>query len=101
MLYMVTIVHSPESCPMSNPEVRNKALAGSKKTPELIKSLGVTSQGSWTNLLNHTTYMVVDAPDPHTMTRLLNDAGYLDWNNITVEPVMPTREATEKYSRQT
>jgi hypothetical protein len=97
MLYMVVATHNTGDCPMTNLEVRNKTLAASKRSPEVSKSLGITQQGSWTNLANHTVYTLIDAPNAHAISQMMQELQMLDWNIATIEPVFVTQEVMAKY----
>jgi hypothetical protein len=90
MLYMVIVTHSEDNCPLVSKSVRNTGLASARRE-EIAKTLGITSKGSWTNLLSHTTYTVVDAPNAHAISQWLLENKILDWNKAVVEPVI-TRE---------
>jgi hypothetical protein len=100
MLYMVIATHTPDNCPMINQAVKNKVFTGLQKSPDVAKTLGVTQQGSWTNLLSHTIYNIVDAPNAHAITQWLNDCLMLDWNTVTVEPILVTSEIMAKQIKQ-
>jgi hypothetical protein len=99
MLYMVIATHTSDNCPMINQAVKNKVFAGVQKSLEISKALRITQQGSWTNLLSHKIYNIVDAPDAHAITQWLNDCLMLDWNTVTVEPILPTQEIMAKQMK--
>ena len=96
MLYMVMANHSPESCPMSNKALREKIMADNQQTPEVMKKYSVTSQGAWTFVGGHVTYMMVDAPNAHVISQLLMELGIMDWNTVVINPVVTTQEAMAK-----
>ena len=88
MLHMLVGTHSADTCAFAVPEWRNKALADFKRRDEVTKKLGITLQGSWVNMPNHTMYMVFDAPNAHVVNQMAIELGLMDWNTIVVSAVM-------------
>jgi hypothetical protein len=92
---MVVMTHTADDCPLNNREIREKSESNSKRTADVAKSLGITSKGYWMNLLNHTVYILLDAPNDHVISQMLLNLHYLDWNIAVVNPVITPQELSE------
>jgi hypothetical protein len=68
MLFHITHVHTPETCPYHN---REKARATFGKIFGSAKQLGVTLVGVWVDAPAHTFYMVVEADSAQKIEELL------------------------------
>ena len=93
MLYMVISTHNPETCPMINAKSMEKMVYGSKHMAEVSKSLGITVQGSWTDMSAHTIYMLINAPKPETLGQMAMELHLMDWNISNAHPVITMQEA--------
>ena len=71
MLFHITHVHTPESCPYNNPE---KARATFGKMLSSAESLGVTLVGVWVDAPAHTIYIVAEADSSQKLTEMLGPA---------------------------
>jgi hypothetical protein len=90
---MVVATHGPESCPMTNAALAQKVLAANQRTGDVAKKLGVTIQGTWTNMPSHKTFMLVDAPNAHVLDQMAIELKLMDWNTIVVYSVVTMQEA--------
>ena len=93
MLHMVVATHGPDTCAAVIPRVTEMAKAGFQQIGEAAKKLGITVQGTWTNMPAHTMYILVDAPNAHVVSQLSRDIHLMDWNTVVVNPVVPLEEA--------
>jgi hypothetical protein len=93
MLHMLTAIHGPETCAMVIPEIREKSLTAFKRRDEVAKKLGITFQGAWTNMPNHTMYFLVDAPNAHVVNQMAMELHLMDWNTVTVSPLLTLEES--------
>ena len=93
MLHMVVATHGPDTCAAVVPEVAEMAKAGFQQIGEAAKKLGITVQGTWTNMPAHTLYILVDAPNAHVVSQLFRDIHLMDWNTVVVNPVVTLQEA--------
>ncbi len=93
MLHMVVATHGPDTCAAVVPEVTEIAKAGFQQMGEAAKKLGITVQGTWTNMSAHTIYILVDAPNAHVVGQLSRDIHLMDWNTVVVNPVVILQEA--------
>jgi hypothetical protein len=81
MLFHLTHVHTPESCPSHNPE-------GMKKMAQLMKSAeerGVRIHGMWTCTWQHTIYGVIEAESADALEAWTEPA--LEIGQATITPV--------------
>ena len=69
MLFHITHVHTPESCPYNDPE---RASATFGKMLGSAESLGVTLHGAWVDAPAHTVYFVVETDSSDKLEELLS-----------------------------
>jgi len=100
MLHMVVGTHGPDTCAAVVPEVRDKALSALKRMDEVAKRLGITVQGSWTNMPGHTLYFVVDAPNAHVVNQMTVELQLMDWNTVVVNPIITMQEAMARLQQR-
>ncbi len=93
MLHMVVVTHGPDTCAVSNPEVREIAMGGMQRMGEAAGALGATIQGVWTNMPAHVIYFLVDAPNAHVVNQLAADLRLMEWNTVVVNPVITMDQA--------
>ena len=93
MLHMLLAIHGPDTCAAAVPAIREIAMEGFQKMDEVTKALGITVQGSWANMPAHVPYLVVDAPNAHVVNQLARESRLMEWNTVTVTPVLTLNEA--------
>ena len=93
MLHMMLTTHGPDTCSAVVPAIRDIAMEGFQKMEERAKALGITIQGSWANMPAHVIYMVVDAPNAHVVNQLARESRLMEWNTVTVNPILTLDEA--------
>ena len=71
MLFHITHVHTPETCPYHDPE---KARATFGKVLGSAEQLGVTVVGAWVDAPAHTVYIVVESDSSQKIEELLAPA---------------------------
>lgn len=71
MLFHITHVHSPESCPYHNPE---KARDTFGKILASTTELGVNLIGAWVDAPAHTVYLIVETDSAQKIEELLAPA---------------------------
>ncbi len=71
MLFHITHVHTPETCPFHNPE---KARATFGKIFGSAEQIGVTVVGVWADAPAHTLYIVVETDSAQKIEELLGPA---------------------------
>lgn len=98
---MVLMTHGPETCAAAHPEIAEIMQTGMGKLDEVASRLGITVQGSWSNMAAHAIYMVVDAPNAHVVNQLARETRFMDWNTVVVSPVLALEEAAANISAGT
>ncbi len=93
MLHMVVATHGPDTCAAVVPAAAEMAKAGFQQLGGAAKKLGITVQGTWTNMPAHIMYILVDAPNAHVVNQLFRDIHLMDWNTVVVNPVITLQEA--------
>ena len=93
---MVVVTHSPDTCPTNNPEAMTKVMATLGRIGEAAGKLGITVQGSWTNMPAHALWFVLDAPNGRVVNQLMIELKLQEWNIIVVHPVSTLEEAVEE-----
>jgi hypothetical protein len=96
MLYMIIATHTPETCPMVNATSMEKMVSGTKRMAEVSNALGVSVQGSWTDMPAHTIYMLVDAPKAEALGQMAMELHLMDWNTSVAHPVITMQEALSR-----
>jgi hypothetical protein len=90
---MIVATHGPDTCPMNDAALAKKVLAASQRIPAVSKKLGVTVQGSWTNMPGHITFMLVDASNAHVLNEMAIELQLMNWNTVVMYPVTTLQEA--------
>jgi hypothetical protein len=98
MLYMVINTHSAESCAFrSDDEAQHLETAFDRFTAE-AGGKGVSVQGSWINRAAHEAFLLVDAPDTHTIDELLVSTGLVGRTSTRVLSVIALDDAVTPYT---
>ena len=93
MLHMVEIHHGPETCSMGHPELQGKVQTLRTNMDKVLSAHGAKMQGGWTDMPNHTVYMLVDADSGHVVNDVLRELELMTWNTCTVHPVVTLQES--------
>ena len=93
---MVVVTHSSDTCPTNNPEAMTKVMATLGRVGEAAGKLGITVQGSWTNMPAHALWFVLDAPNGHVVNQLMIELKLQEWNIIVVHPISTLEKAVEE-----
>jgi hypothetical protein len=96
MLYMVIATHTPDNCPMTNKVSMEKMVSGTKNMDKVAKALGITIQGSWTDMPAHTIYMLIEAPKAEALGQMAMELHLIDWNTSVAHPVITMQEALSR-----
>lgn len=100
MLHMIVSTHGPDTCPAVVPALAQKMTANNKRTNDVAKALGVTIQGTWTDMPSHTIFMLVDAPNAHVLGQMAMELHLIDWNKSRVYPVITMQEAITQLQKR-
>ena len=93
MLYFASLTHSPDKCPGVALEIRDRVVRMTSTMTEVLRTHGCTFQGGWVSKSAHLTFLVIDAPNAHTVDDALVDLGLAVWNTATIYPVVTLEEA--------
>ncbi|MDA1127679.1 MAG: hypothetical protein O2913_03135 [Chloroflexi bacterium] len=93
MLYMMSLSHSPDSCPGVNNEIRDRVLIAKSTMTDVLQTHGCTFQGGWVSKSAHLTFILLDAPNGHAADDVAIDLGLAVWNTNTIYPVITFEEA--------
>ena len=93
MLFHVTHVHTPETCPGHDPE-QVKATFGQLMAN--VEEEGVDLIGAWVDVTAHTFFMILDADDAGQLFRVLDPA--LTIATADISPVMDAAAALKERS---
>jgi hypothetical protein len=96
MLYMIVSTHSPDTCPLVNFTSMQKMVSANQRMADVSKALGITVQGSWTDMPAHTIYMLLDAPKPEVLGQMAMELHLIDWNTSVIHPVITMQEAMSR-----
>ena len=90
-IFIVSMKHTPESCPMFNNDVKKKFKEAVGKREESAKKLGVKGISAYTSTLSHLIFLVIEAPSQQAVESHLVESGFAFWNSVEiltqVEPV--------------
>ena len=87
--------HSPQNCALVSHEVRGQALQIIQRMDDVAEAHGCRLEGAWGNLVAHTTFFLVDAPNAHTLEDMLVELGVIGLNSVEIYPVRPQAEVFE------
>ncbi|MEE9198745.1 MAG: DUF3303 family protein [Dehalococcoidia bacterium] len=93
MLYMVIATHGPETCAAVVDEAKKRALAMGPRMEEASKAHDCTIQGGWISRSNHTSYLLVEAPNAHAIEDTIWDLELAHWNTVAIHPVVTVEDA--------
>lgn len=89
--------HTPQSCPLSNNDVRNKFKEVIGKRDEVAKKLGVKVVSAYSPIHEHRIFFIVDAPSQQAVESYFVEIGYLFWNAIeTLTEVQLSEDVIKK-----
>ena len=93
MLFHITHVHSPETCPYHHPETARETFG---KMMHSAEGIGVNLIGSWVDAPDHTIYLVVETDSVQKLEEFLAPAF-----EIGVAETRPVSNAMEVLQRTT
>jgi hypothetical protein len=96
---MIIATHSPDMCPMVNPQIKEKSLPMLQKLEDIARAAGATVVGSWTDIPAHTIYVIVDASNAHVVSKAMIDTHLMEWNIVKVSPLTDMKEVVSMLSK--
>ena len=76
-LHMVVMDHTPESCGHRNSENRTAFGDGFQQLARSVANHRASIAGAWINSGAHRHFLLIDAPDAHTVNAILGESGLL------------------------
>jgi hypothetical protein len=76
-----------------------KMISANQRMSDVAKALGVTVQGSWTDMPAHTIFMLLDAPKPEALGQMAMELHLMDWNTSIAHPVVTMQEALARVQQ--
>jgi len=100
VLHLIIATHGPDTCPASRQDIRETFLGELGNLGQTAQALDATVVGSWNDMTGHTLYLVIDAPDAHTVQRLAANARLMDWGTVDVKPLVELSEAVARIAQR-
>jgi hypothetical protein len=91
MHHLVTITHTPQTCPAAHAPVRTEALPGLARLLDGDPARPVTLVDGWASMPGHFFTLVVDAPDAHAVHDAFAAWGFGGWSTVSIEPMVTLR----------
>ena len=88
LLHMVTLRHSPETCPAARPDLQDKCGAALGKVRAGSPEAGVVVRNWWADTPGHLFYFLVEAPNAHAIARLVSQLELMHWSTLEVRAVV-------------
>lgn len=89
---LVTMSHDPQSCALTDPDRAQRARQAMTSLDSMAEERGVTVHAGYANVVEHRTYLDVQAPDVATVEQLLIDNRMFAQNSCRIEMVRPMPE---------
>ena len=93
MLHMVVLTHGPDTCAAAHKEYGDMVREAMAHKDEASKKHGATIQGGWVDAPAHLFYLLVDAPNAHTVNSLMAELKFFLWNTVDIHPIVTLEEA--------
>jgi muconolactone delta-isomerase len=93
VLYHVTATHSPDNCPLYDPDMRDDLEEGMTATEDMARELGVTILFLVTAAPDHVFYSLLEADDFTAIQRVLTALPMRQ--EFTITPVVSLQDARE------
>jgi hypothetical protein len=93
--FSVNMKHTAESCPLFNAEVKKRfkeTLGKREEAWDRAKKHGVQVLSSWTSVLEHVIFYIVEASSQEAVEGYFKDIGFAFWNNIEIRQVRPVED---------
>lgn len=95
-IFAVNLSHTPESCPMFNKEVKEKFKWVAAKRKEIAEKHEVKILSSYTSILDHLLFSIVEAPSQQSVENYFVETGVAFWNKVEIREVKPVEDMIKK-----
>ncbi len=100
MPYFLQITrHAPADCPVHNEKTRRKVLELSANLDAECKRYRIKLVGAWSSYLDHTTYIVWEAPDINTIECFGMGSGWPALASSEAKHMVDLKEAVERIKK--
>jgi hypothetical protein len=96
--YMVINRHAPESCAFRGEDEAQHLEPAFERLEQLASEHGVHIEGRWINPPGHEAFLLVDAPDPHTIDGLLVESGLVGRTHTRIVSVLAIDEVVTPHT---
>lgn len=98
MLFGVSAIHSPESCPINNEDNRKIFMKlGEKLESESKKYDNVKVVEFYMSVLEHEWTIIIDAVNAHDIEKLCIDVGISSLSTVKIVPMNLYRDTLKKF----
>ena len=94
MLFLITMTHTPESCPGNDPEKLEESIAALEKSESVAKELGMKIHFLLADLLGHTMYALVETDNADALQRSFGEIPFPQ--DFVVTPVGHLKDMIEQ-----
>lgn len=95
MLHMVVNTHGPQGCPFRGGDEAALITSALDAFTTAGGGTGVEVRGAWASRAAHEMFVLVDAPDAHTVETALLNAGLVGRTHSRVLPVVTLEDVLE------
>ena len=85
---MLIYRHSPDDCAFRDDTSREALMSGLDSLSVTASEQGASVEGIWLNMAAHTIFVLIDAPDAHSVDRAIRDANLIGRTSSEVFAVM-------------
>jgi len=80
--FAVFLKHTPQTCPMFNPDVKAKFVAAIAKRDAVASKFGVKLLSAYGPVVEHRIFLILEAPTQQAVEGFLMEIGYAFWNDV-------------------
>lgn len=88
LLHMVTLRHTPETCPAARPDMREKCGARLGQFAGAMEARGGAVRGWWADTPGHLFYFLIEAPNAHVIGQVVSELELSHWSTLEVRAVV-------------
>jgi hypothetical protein len=88
LLHLLTLRHTPETCPAANPDMREKCGTRLQQLVSDAPSYGALVRGGWADVAGHTFVYVIEAPNAHVISDMVTGLELFHWSTAEIRPVV-------------
>ena len=97
-VFVVSMRHTPESCPMFNEDVKKKFGAVVGKRQEVAGKQEVKILSAYTSTLDHLAWFILEAPSQQAVENYFTEIGFAFWNSVEIRQVKPVEDVIKKVT---